>query len=112
MIGITRTTRPLRNLSWVKAIAAVVLILALLAISGWYGIRLMAAAQDVSRLDRPLPVPTLLFDEGGNEAVAISLNEIEPVAYEQTEHYALTRDFLLHRERYLKRLLEDGEEEG
>lgn len=29
------------------------------------------------------------------------------VAYEQTEHYALTRDFLLNREAYLKRLLRD-----
>ncbi len=28
------------------------------------------------------------------------------VAYEQTEHYALTRDFLLNREAYLRRLLE------
>jgi len=26
------------------------------------------------------------------------------VAYEQTEHYSLTRDFLVNRERYLRRL--------
>jgi predicted ATPase len=31
--------------------------------------------------------------------------------YEQTEHYSLTRDFLMNRERYLRRLLgEDGAE--
>ncbi len=30
---------------------------------------------------------------------------IQPVTYEQTEHYALTRDFLLNRDRYLRRLL-------
>jgi predicted ATPase len=30
------------------------------------------------------------------------------VEYEQTEHYALTRDFQLKRERYLRRLLGDG----
>lgn len=31
---------------------------------------------------------------------------LEPVTYEQTEHYALTRDFLADRDRYLRRLLE------
>lgn len=31
-----------------------------------------------------------------------------PVAYEDTEHYALTRDFLMNRERYLRRVLGDG----
>lgn len=29
------------------------------------------------------------------------------VAYEDTEHYALTKDFLLNRERYLQRLLNE-----
>lgn len=32
---------------------------------------------------------------------------LSTVAYEETEHYALTRDFLNNRERYLKRLLAD-----
>ncbi len=32
---------------------------------------------------------------------------IEPIAYTETEHYALTRDFLLDRDRYLARLLAD-----
>ncbi|RYZ41560.1 MAG: ATP-binding cassette domain-containing protein [Myxococcaceae bacterium] len=35
---------------------------------------------------------------------------ISPVLYEETEHYALTRDFLLNRERYLKRLFEHDDE--
>jgi len=30
------------------------------------------------------------------------------VAYEQTEHYSLTRDFLVNRERYLRRLFRAG----
>lgn len=36
----------------------------------------------------------------------LSARGIEPVAYEDTAHYLITRDFLNHRERYLKRLLE------
>ncbi|WP_257446839.1 AAA family ATPase [Archangium lipolyticum] len=36
----------------------------------------------------------------------LSEKGISEVAYEQTEHYALTRDFLLNREAYLRRLLD------
>ncbi|NOV04556.1 AAA family ATPase [Paenibacillus planticolens] len=36
---------------------------------------------------------------------------IEPVAYEDTDHYNLTRDFLNHRERYFRALFEDEEGE-
>ncbi len=32
---------------------------------------------------------------------------MSPVKYEDTEHYRLTRDFLLNRERYMKRLFAD-----
>ncbi|MBS2026713.1 MAG: AAA family ATPase [Deltaproteobacteria bacterium] len=41
-------------------------------------------------------------------ALLYSLSErgIEQVEYEQTEHFALTRDFLLDRERYLRRIFE------
>jgi predicted ATPase len=37
----------------------------------------------------------------------LSAEGISTVAYEETEHYALTRDFLNNRERYLRRLLEE-----
>jgi predicted ATPase len=43
----------------------------------------------------------LLFDQGG----------ISEVAYEDTEHYAVTRDFLNHHERRLQRLLADDEDD-
>ncbi|HEX8700567.1 MAG TPA: AAA family ATPase [Myxococcaceae bacterium] len=36
----------------------------------------------------------------------LSKDGMTEVAYEQTEHYALTRDFLLNREAYLRRLLD------
>jgi predicted ATPase len=36
----------------------------------------------------------------------LSTEGMSEVAYEQTEHYALTRDFLMNREAYLRRLLE------
>jgi predicted ATPase len=34
---------------------------------------------------------------------------IAPVEYEQTEHYALTKDFLTNRERYFRRLFEEND---
>lgn len=36
---------------------------------------------------------------------------IERVAYEDTEHFQITRDFLANRERYLKHLLEPRADE-
>ncbi|WP_342381213.1 AAA family ATPase [Myxococcus stipitatus] len=38
----------------------------------------------------------------------LSANGLAAVAYEETEHYSLTRDFLNDRARYLRRLLGDG----
>jgi predicted ATPase len=39
----------------------------------------------------------------------LSEEGIAPVAYEQTEHFALTRDFLLHRERFFRDLFNEDE---
>ncbi|HYO56469.1 AAA family ATPase [Archangium sp.] len=41
----------------------------------------------------------------------LSKQGLSPIAYEDTEHYRLTRDFLLHRERYLHELMK-AEDEG
>lgn len=38
----------------------------------------------------------------------LSPDGLAEIEYEKTEHYWLTRDFLLDRERYLRRLLDDG----
>ena len=38
---------------------------------------------------------------------SFSSDAIAPVRYEETEHFMLTRDFLMNRERYLARLLEE-----
>lgn len=61
------------------------------------------ARQDRSQLIIATHSPILLAYPG---ATIYSLDErgITQVEYEQTEHYALTRDFLLNRERYLRRL--------
>lgn len=40
----------------------------------------------------------------------LSKEGMAPIAYEDTEHFRLTRDFLLHRERYLKELMKEDEE--
>ncbi|KYF68586.1 AAA family ATPase [Sorangium cellulosum] len=37
----------------------------------------------------------------------LSEDGIAPVAYEETEHFALTRDFLLHRDRFFRELFRD-----
>ncbi|AUX48574.1 ATPase AAA [Sorangium cellulosum] len=34
---------------------------------------------------------------------------IKPVAYEETEHFTLTRDFLVHRDRFFRELFDEGE---
>jgi len=40
---------------------------------------------------------------------ALGPDGIAKTTYEETEHYALTRDFLMNRDRYLRRLLGDGD---
>lgn len=50
-----------------------------------------------------LPGATILSIEGG---------ELRPVAYQETEHYQLTRDFLNKPERYHRHLFRDEEERG
>jgi predicted ATPase len=49
----------------------------------------------------------LLLAYPGARIYHLSEGGIVEVAYEQTEHYALTRDFLLNREAYLHRLFKD-----
>ena len=41
----------------------------------------------------------------------LSKQGLAPIAYEDTEHYRLTRDFLLHRERYLRELMDTRDED-
>lgn len=43
--------------------------------------------------------------------LALTQDGMEVVTYEQTEHFTLTRDFLLNRERYMSRLFEDDPEQ-
>lgn len=35
---------------------------------------------------------------------------LAPVSYEETEHFSVTRNFLLHRESFLKELMKDGDD--
>ena len=41
---------------------------------------------------------------------SFSCNGIEKIAYEDTEHYRITRDFLDNRQRMLKILMEDADD--
>lgn len=83
LINRTKRTRNLRGLPWKKIMIISCALFLLLGVAGWAGLRMMVSAQDVTQLDRPLPAATVLFDENGHEAVTISLNEIEPVTFEE-----------------------------
>jgi predicted ATPase len=61
-------------------------------------------------------MPDILQDAYGGtspheQSYWLSKQGLSPIAYEDTEHYRLTRDFLLHRERYLHELMKDGDED-
>ncbi|MFF2888373.1 transglycosylase domain-containing protein [Paenibacillus sp. NPDC057967] len=68
---------------WKKGLMLLGVVLLLLGASSWVGLRMLVSAQDVTRLDEPLPAPTVIYDDKGQEAIIISLNEIEPVAFEE-----------------------------
>ncbi|WP_127530248.1 transglycosylase domain-containing protein [Paenibacillus kobensis] len=82
MIATTRT-RKRRGAPWRKITVGAGVCLLLLILSCWIGLRVLVAQQDVALLEKPLPSATILYDEKGQEAVTISLNEIEPVAFEE-----------------------------
>jgi predicted ATPase len=65
------------------------------------------ARQDRSQLVVATHSPILLAYPHAR-IYALTPDGLTEVGYEQTEQYALTRDFLLNRERYLRRLLGDG----
>lgn len=82
-------TRTGRGLLRKRGLLLLGLIVLAMGVSGWFGLRMLVAAQDVTELDEPLPAATMLFDENGEEAVVISLNEIEPVTYEEIPQHMI-----------------------
>lgn len=79
----TRQIKKRRRIPWRKTCLTLGSLIGLMAAVGWLGLRMLVAAQDITQLDLPLPAVTVLYDENGNEAVTISLNEIEPVTFDQ-----------------------------
>jgi predicted ATPase len=79
------------------------------ALSPQRQLALLAAFDRLARQDRSqLLVAThspILLAYPHARIYSLSEDGIADVEYEQTEHYALTRDFLLDRQRYLRRLL-------
>lgn len=47
----------------------------------------------------------------GAQILQFTETTLEPISYEDTDHFNLTRDFLNHRERYFRALFDDGEAE-
>lgn len=66
------------------------------------------ARQDRSQLIVATHSPILLAYPHAR-IYALTPDGIADIKYEQTEHYSLTRDFLLNRDRYLRRILGDSE---
>ena len=70
-------------------------------------VRMQHLVDDGSQFVIATHSPILLAFPGAR-LLRLDGERIEPVAYRQTEHYALTRDFLNDPDRYLKRLLADA----
>ncbi len=68
------------------------------------------ARQDRSQLIVATHSPILLAYPHAR-IYALTADGLADVRYEDTEHYSLTRDFLLNRDRYLRRLLGESEPE-
>jgi predicted ATPase len=83
------------------------------ALSPQRQLALLAAFDRLVRRDRSqILVAThspLLLAYPAARIYSLDENGIKETEYEQTEHYSLTRDFLLNRDRYLRRLKYDDE---
>ncbi|REK76784.1 transglycosylase domain-containing protein [Paenibacillus paeoniae] len=84
-----KTKQKRRRGLWKKGLLLLGLFLLLLGVSGWIGLRMLVSAQDVALLDQPLPAPTIVFDENEQEAITISLNEIESIAFEEIPRHMI-----------------------
>ncbi|QYR19542.1 PBP1A family penicillin-binding protein [Paenibacillus sp. sptzw28] len=68
--------------AWNRIIISAILAASLLSLLAWAVFRLLVAGQDITRLDKPLPAATIIYDQKGKEATRISLNSFEPVSYD------------------------------
>ncbi|MFC4810518.1 transglycosylase domain-containing protein [Paenibacillus sp. GCM10023250] len=75
----SKKTRRKRKFPWRTAVIALVGGGVLLAAGGWTAFRVLVAGQDIALLEKPLPAPTIIYDDRGKEATRIALNTIEPV---------------------------------
>ncbi|MCR2808054.1 transglycosylase domain-containing protein [Paenibacillus soyae] len=98
----TKQKKKRSSFRWRKFLLVIGLAGLLLTVSGLAGIRMLVAAQDISQLDRPLPAATVLYDDKGHEAVTISLNEIEPVTYEQIPEHLIDAIIAVEDRRFLE----------
>lgn len=76
---------------------------------------LLAAIHDLDRQGSQFLMAThspILLAYPGALLYELSDSGIRRVEYEETEHYRITRDFLLHRERFFRELLAEEDPEG
>jgi predicted ATPase len=85
------------------------------ALSPQRQLSLLAEFDRLARKDRSqLVVAThspILLAYPHAQIYSLTTEGLAEVEYEQTEHFWLTRDFLMNRERYLRRLFKEGESE-
>ncbi|RAP77518.1 transglycosylase domain-containing protein [Paenibacillus montanisoli] len=69
--------------AWKIISLAVVSAAALLVAVGWTGFSILIAKQDISLLEKPLPAPTIIYDQQEKEASKIASNTFEPVTFDR-----------------------------
>lgn len=78
-----RTTPPKRRkFNWAKALTMASVGAVVLFLGGWGLFAGLVEAQDIGRLEEPLPAASIIYDRNGEEASRISLSDIEEVRYE------------------------------
>lgn len=77
-------------------------LLVIVLLGGWTTFRILINAQDIARLDVPLPAATILYDQSGAEATRISFNKIEEIGYDDIPKHMVDAVVAVEDKRYFE----------
>ncbi|MDQ8736039.1 PBP1A family penicillin-binding protein [Paenibacillus sp. LHD-38] len=77
-------------------------LLVIVLLGGWTTFRILINAQDIARLDVPLPAATILYDQSGAEATRISFNKIEEIGYADIPKHMVDAVIAVEDKRYFE----------
>ncbi|MGO4543554.1 transglycosylase domain-containing protein [Paenibacillus sp. 2TAB23] len=89
-----------KTIKMLMILAAAVLLIMMLG--GWTTFRLMIDAQDIKRLDVPLPAATVVYDKDGKEATRIAFNKIEEMNYSDIPKHMVDAVVAVEDKRFFK----------